>query len=55
MKIGDLVKFKNPNHPARFLYLKELGIVVGWVNNNPVVYFPSVTKAILKDVLEVIQ
>ena len=55
MQIGNLVKFKNPNHPVRFPYLKELGIVIGWVNNNPVVCFPSVTKAILKGVLEVIQ
>ena len=54
MKIGDLVRFKDPNHPALYPYMKEVGIVMRWDCNNPVVFFPSVMKTFLKNVLEVI-
>ena len=54
MKVGDLVKLKDPNHPAGFPYMKETGVVVEWEFNHPIIFFPSVTKAILINQLEVI-
>ena len=61
MKIGDLVRFKDPNHSAFYPYMKEMGVVMRWDYNsgsgrvNPVVFFPSVMKTFLKSVLEVIK
>jgi len=54
MKIGDLVRFKDPNHSALYPYMKEVGVVMRWDGNNPVVFFPSAMKTFLKSVLEVI-
>ena len=54
MKVGDLVRFKDPHHSARYPYMKEMGVVMRWDCNNPVVFFPSAMKTFLKSALEVI-
>jgi hypothetical protein len=56
VKVGDLVRFKDPNHPALYPYMKEAGIVMRFelLGKNPVVFFPSATKAFLKNKLEVV-
>ena len=54
MKIGDLVRFKDPNHAALYPYMKEVGVVMRWDGTNPVVFFQSGTKTFLKSALEVI-
>jgi len=30
MKVGDLVRFKAPIHVARYAFLEQTGIVIGW-------------------------
>ena len=59
MKVGDLVRFKGPDPGtirALYPYMKEAGIVMRFelLGKNPVVFFPSATKAFLKNKLEVI-
>ena len=56
MKIGDLVRFKDPDllGNKHFPFMKETGIVMEWDGIHPVVLFPSVMKTFLKNRLVVV-